>query len=991
MKNITARLYAPGEDEYSGTAWLCSDEYALTAAHCVGDRANRTVRPGTYRLRFLWGRLEAEVERYDFDIDAALLRITSGKIPERVRITLGQLPALKPWPVGPTGFQWQSWGYPIGNPSGMRIYGSIDDPEGNIIDDPEAEELSAQIAIQLTCEQGGFDALPGVSGSAVSFDKNVIVGLVRWAPRDFKQKVIFATPLKRIVEVFPEMRDIIQANLRHAIEEVAPNLLPPPDEPPEAGAEQQPAPAAAAPPAAAPKPDAPQAGILFGREGDINEVGRLLREEKVRLLTFVGGRGAGKTVLARAVCGEMEEHFQNGAYFIDLSLVRDPRLVANEIAHKLGVKEVSEGSFEESLGAYLGDRPTLLILDGFEDLSPAQPLVEKLLARSSRLQVLVTCNAALGWPGERVYEVKPLSRLEARPSADAPGAPESAPAVALFLDRARRANPEYKYDPATLDEIRAICEEVGGVPLAIELAAALSAAPEVGPERALERLKGREVEAAGGRLNSLIELCYRSLGEGAQECLRRLTVFAGPASAEAAEAVAAGAAGAGRGAREELERLAARSLLCVERRADGGMCYRMSLPVLEYCAARLKEAGEDASARRAHAVYYSQLTKKAERRLTLLTSAERREWLELLEAEHDEIRAAMKWSKADAGCVELCLDIVGSMFWFWNLRAYLTEGRRWADSVLAAARPRVKGDSEGLGKALYCAGGLAFMHGDYPAARELLEENAGVWTRLANHRRLGYTLIVLGMVALNQNRLEEARQHEERCVALFKEVDDRWGLALAFNDLGNVFLESGDIAAARSKYEHSLAVWRELDDQWGYGLATSNLAKLCYRTGDVLMAKQLLINASAMQRDEGNQWGWAESIERLGHITFDEGDYPQAAKLFYDSLALHQKIGRKQLVADCLDGLAQVATAMEQPDRAAWLYGAATAVRRRIDAHMSAPQAAQRDKNIAAATAAAAKKGVTGAEFEKLLGEGEAWTLEVAVAEATGYAAEWSA
>ncbi|HEY0170637.1 MAG TPA: tetratricopeptide repeat protein [Pyrinomonadaceae bacterium] len=980
MKDITARLYKPGEKKYTGTAWLCSQEYALTAAHCVGDRVGRVPMEGTFRLKLGAGDwLEAEVADWDPDVDAALLRIKGGKIPEDVKVKLGQLPSLTPWPVGPTGFQWQSWGFASGNPSGTALWGYIDEPNSYITDDPDAEVERRQHAIQLTCEQGGFDNLPGISGAAVSFDKNVVVGLVRSGPPSFKQRVIYAAPLKSIVEAFPEVKKIFDANLKQAIDSVSPNMLP------GSGARAEAADGRAAPAASAPRP--PE---LFGREHDIAEVGKLLGGG-ARLLTFVGERGVGKTVLAQAVGRNLSGGYQEGVYFVDLSLVRDAGRVAAEIAHALGVKESPDGSFEESLGAYLGDKHALIILDGFEYLEDARPLVEGLLAKTRRLQFIVTCRAALGWARERVYAVGPLSL-------DAPGggAPETAPAVALFLKRARRANPAYSYDPATLGEVRGVCETLGGLPLAVELAAALSATPEFSPALVLERLKAGG-GAGDGRLAALVELCYESLEEGARECLRRLAIFSGPVTPDAAEAVAASAgAESEAGARKELSGLSRRSLLDEERLAGGQVRYRVPRPVLVYCARKLEEAGETASARRAHAVYYAQLTRRAERRLNLLTSAERRDWLERLEAEHEEIRAAIKWSLGEAGNVELGLELVGNMFWFWNLRAYLTEGRRWADEVLAAARPALKKENketEALGKALYCAGGLAFMHGDYAAARATLEENVGVWERLSNHRRLGYTLIILGVVALNQNELEEARRHEERGVKLFREVDDRWGLALALNDLAKVCLDQGKEGeeAARSNYQQSLAVWRELDDKWGYGLTTGNLGNLYYRAGDLLMAKQHLVNAAALQRDEGNQWGWAESIKRLGHITFDEGDYAQAARLFYDSMVLHQKIGRKQLVADCLDGLARVAAELGRPAHSARLFGAATAIRRQIGSRMSAPRTAQRQTNIEAAVRAAARGGMTREEFQTHWDEGEAWALEAAVAEATGYAAEWRA
>ena len=1019
MKEFTGKLYGPEKKEYKGTAWLCSDRYALTAAHCVGDRLRKVLTPGTYRLEFDSSlqegaaesfTLEAEVKSWNPEIDAALLSVTKGKIPYEVQVKLSELPSLQPWPFGPGGLLWKSWGYAFANSAGMDIWGYIDARENPIAAGPVVAGQPRQRAIQLTCAQGGDGSLEGMSGAAVVYN-NSVVGLVRWAPDPLKQRVIYAAPLRRILDSFPEVREIFEANLKRAINSVSP------DAPAAAGVGE-------GRDAVTDGAALPRAPRLSGREGDRAEVGRILRVERARLLTLVGETGAGKTVLAQAVAGDLKGDYANGVYFVDLSLVREVERVDAEIAHALGVKEATGagGTFEESLGAYLGDKQMLLVLDGFEDLEGARALVERLLAKSGGLQFVVTCRAELGSPAERVYKVGPLKTGTGRD-----GTRESSPAVALFLERAPRANPQYVYDPGTLGDIEGVCEALGGLPLAIELAAALSTTADYGPADVRKSLEAvGDGGTPGARLAALVEMCYEALGAGARECLRRLAVFSGPVTPDAAEAVIA-AAGEVRGdVRGELSRLFRRGLLHEEKQprrgvryrvprlgafsaqgpaADEDVRYRVPRPVLDFCAGRLEKTREAASVRRAHAVYYAQLTKTAERRLNLLTSAERAEWLELLEAEHEEIRAALKWCLGEGGNAELGLEIVGNLFWFWNLRDYLTEAGRWAEAVLAAAEAAAAEESAGggagagarretesLGKALYCAGGVAFMHADYARARERLEKSVGVWQSLGNRRRRGYSLIILGMVALNENQLPEARKHLQECVELFREVDDRWGLALSLNDLGNVCVETpgaGSIEEARSNYERSLAVWRELDDRWGYGLTTNNLGHLFHRARDPLTAKQQLVEASRLLRDEGNQWGWAEAMKRLGHITFEEKDYAQAAKLFYDSMALHQKTGRKQLVADCLDGLARVAAEMGHLKRSGYLFGAAEEIRRNTGKQMSAQEEGVRRGEIEAAVSAAEAQGVTPEEFEECQEKGRGWTMEEAVARATSYAAEW--
>ncbi|HLL75044.1 MAG TPA: tetratricopeptide repeat protein [Pyrinomonadaceae bacterium] len=982
LEKLTAKIYRRDPKKEWGTAWLCSDKYALTAAHCVGDRKTKEKYQGPFTLKFDWGELQAEILHCDFNVDAALLTVTGGDIiPESVQIALRGLPELDPWPSGPGALGWQSFGFAQANTAGLFIAGVINAPRGRIEDDD-----GIQTAIQLTCDQGGYDYLKGMSGAPVTYDGSV-VGLVRYGLPDLKFKVIYAAPIMAIAETFPEVREIIDANLNSRVDTVRPNLLP--------GSESH---GGARGGGAPDKRLAVEGPTPYGRDDEIDGIKEALSQAGARLLTLVGGAGSGKTTLARHVGRELAGRYKNGAYFVDLSLVSDPARVPAEIANALGVKEAEGGSLKESLIVYLKGKSTLLILDGFEELDGAKPHVEELYEKCPGLQFIITHRSRLGWEKERVFEVGPLLTPQSASDATVESL-ESLPSVQLFLARLREKRPEFEADSECVRVAAEICARLGGLPLAIELAAAQSAMTDYDPAAVLALLGGLDGATTEERQARAVEMSYRELDENAKALLRRLSIFRGGAPRDAAEAVAIGAGGGSpTGVQENLDLLLKKSLLSEEELQGRGVRYRMLRPVREYCAARLKEAGEEPTVLRAHAIFYSQLTKKAERRLNLLTSAERKRWMERLEAEYDEIRAAINWgrerpgeSDEDTYNIELVLQIVGNMFWFWNLRDYLTEGRNLAEAVLAQARPRLKAESESLGMALYCVGGLAFLHGDYEKAWAWLNESVEVWGKLGNRRRLGYALIIRGMVALNQDRIEAARADEQACAELFREVDDKWGLALALNDLGNVCVEANELDNARSNFIKSLAVWRELGDRWGEGLTTGNLGNLAFRTGEYITAKQALISASEMHREEGNQWGYAESTKRLGHVALAEGAARRAAALFYDSLALHQKIGRKQLVADCLDGVAQVATMVGQPKRAARLFGAAEAIREGIKARMSQPQTAYREDKINEALTSAAVQGITDEEFEGARLEGRQWGLEDAVATAARYALEWRA
>ncbi|HEX8097898.1 MAG TPA: trypsin-like serine protease, partial [Pyrinomonadaceae bacterium] len=511
IEKLTAKIYRQNKKEEWGTAWLCSAKYALTAAHCVGNRETKQVSDGPYTLKFDWGELEAEVLKADFFIDAALLKITGGdEIKEGVKVALSALPSEDPWPVGPKALGWRSFGFALANPAGLFISGIIDAPEGRI-----EENGVVQKAIQMTCEQGGYDYLQGMSGAAVRYENNV-VGLVRWAPPPLRQKVIYAVPLARIQEAFPEVEKIINTNLNSKIEEFRES-------------------AAAGDGGAADKRLVASEGpVLYGREDEVAEIKKALREDGVRLLTLAGGIGTGKTALARRVGCELADGYKSGAYFVDLSLVRDPGRVPAEIADTLGVKESQGGSLMESLTVYLKDKPALLILDGFEDLGGAEPYIKELYDKCPRLQFVITYREELGWEDEQVYRIRPLG------VPDNAGAEslESLPAVRLFLDRLRGNSPEFKPDAEGLRVIAEICKRLGGLPLAIELAAAQSGGEDSGPAEVLAQVGGIDAATPEERLAKVVEMSYGMLEEEARALLRRLSVFKGGATPEAVESLA---------------------------------------------------------------------------------------------------------------------------------------------------------------------------------------------------------------------------------------------------------------------------------------------------------------------------------------------------------------------------------------------------------------------------------------------------------------------
>lgn len=993
MNNLSARISRPDVPGH-GTAWLCSCEFALTAAHCVADIDNKVLYEGPFRLEFPNGQeawCEVVEENYDFTLDAALLRVVGGEVPGEVKLLCGRLPLRDPWPMGPDAVWWEAFGFPEAKDDGMKILGTITMPDGTVKGAP---------AIELDCPRGVLGSLEGTSGAAVLYqnrtiNKNLIVGLVRWAPPATNQLVIYASPLNLIAEKLPELQKILDENFKAAMETIlaeqdkeaannyTPYLLASRDAS-AVGREWSGLDDARPIPHNLPTPQTQ----FFGRkQKNLKDLVKLMQEPSVRLLTLTGESGTGKTRTALEIGDELRQSrsFKDGIFFIDLTTVSDQKRVGYEVASTLGIKEPHDLTFTDSLKLFLRDRQLLLILDSFEHVLPVAPFISILLESCPGLKVLVTSTGKLQLEEEVSREIK-LMRLPA-------GAVDQLPhnrlreelPLKLFRARARDAVHNFTLTPDNTKTIALICEEAGGLPMAIELIAAQTNA-KTDFSQVLRQLGEAGAESIEAKLEAAIKFAYGGLSEPEKALLRRLSVFFGTFKTEDAQAVCQSQELPAEEIKKVLQALQRKCLLHAEQAKSGDLIYRMLQKIRDFGLKQLADSGEEPITRRNHAIFFLALAKKVDMRMTVLTSTERKVWMERLERRLDDLRAILEWSLRDETNKELGLQLAGSLFWFWNLEGYFREGARWLSRALS--EPRAADRPEVVAQGLYAAGGLTFLMGDYNEARRLLEESVRMWKGLGNRRRVGYALIILGMVALNQGQIDEALRHEKDCVAIFKEVDDRWGLALSLNDLGNVYNEAGNREQGQHHYKQSLTIWNELEDKWGYSLTLGNMGQLAYWKGELLAARDMQAEALAIRRAEGYEWGTAESLRRLGMVCVAQNDYAQATTLYYHSLMLHKRLGRKQLIAEGLADLAWLATKVGQPLRAAQLYGAAESTRG-VDAQLSPSKEDDLSRHMAEARALAAQLSV-GEEFEKSLTEGKELTLQAAVNLAAEYAAQWS-
>ncbi|HEV8401738.1 MAG TPA: adenylate/guanylate cyclase domain-containing protein, partial [Candidatus Limnocylindrales bacterium] len=547
---------------------------------------------------------------------------------------------------------------------------------------------------------------------------------------------------------------------------------------------------------------------LVGRGRQVDEVVRLVEES--RLVTLTGPGGTGKTRLAIGAAERLRPAFVDGAFFVALDLVRETSLVASVVAGELGLVETRDRTPTEALTEHLRDRSVLLVLDNFEQILEAAPLVDGWLKASPKVKVLVTSRRPLRLYGERPYAVPPL-HLPDLSGAAAPDQLRESGAVALFVDRARMARPGFEPTDDELRAIGAIVTRLDGLPLAIELAAARIKV--LSPGALLTRLEHRLAVLSSGTaglpdrqrtLRGAIEWSHDSLPEPERILFRRLSVFAGGCRIEAVEAVCDAAGEIGGDALDLVSALIDDSLLTRDDTADGEPRFRLLETIREYAAEQLVAAGEALEMAGRHAAYMADLAEALEPRLM---GADRDASLARLTAENDNIRAVMRWSSTD-GDTTPGLRTAAAIWRFWQQRSQIREGRAWLTSLLAkpdaAAEPLVHA------RAVTAAGGLAYWQGDMADAGRSYEVALAIDRGLGDRARIGDDLRNLGFIAMATRDMPAAVRLFGEAVEQLEATGDRFALAEARASYGVSLALSGDAEAARGYLEASCAVMLEL-------------------------------------------------------------------------------------------------------------------------------------------------------------------------------------
>jgi predicted ATPase/transcriptional regulator with XRE-family HTH domain len=681
---------------------------------------------------------------------------------------------------------------------------------------------------------------------------------------------------------------------------------------------------------APPVPPAP----LVGRERDVEEIGGFLRRREVRLLTLTGTGGVGKTRLALEAARDAGELFPDGVAFVALAPLNNVEFVVSSVVRSFGLREAVGQSPRDALRAYLRAKRLLLTLDNFEHLLDAAPEVSWLIETCPNLTVLVTSRAPLRIGGEQEYPVPPL---ELPVSTRHPSVEEvlGSPSGRLFVERARAVSPTFSLTEANAAAVASICWRLAGLPLALELAAArvrfLSPAILLARlDRALSTSWSRNVADRQRTMRATLDWSQDLLNQPEQELFRRLAVFVGGFTLEAAEAVGHRGGAAVEDVLGLLGALVEQSLVTAESGEEGAEepRYGMLEPVRQYALEKLEECGEARVASRSHTDLFLDL---AEQAYPELRGPHQAEWLDRLEREHGNLRAAMGWALS-AGEPETATRLGWALWVFWWLRGYQREGRRWMEVLLEYDVP-----ANLRAIALAVVGTMDYTQGDYESSEGHLQKSLELAKRAGDKVRAAHAVYILGLLAVQSQEVEAARPRLEEALSLYLEIGDDQMVSSVRSHLGVVLLIQGDLDRATAMMEEGLALARKLGDRLGINNA----------------------------------------LYLLAQVAQAEGDHGIAARRFEEGVRLSEEIGDRANVGYFLEGLAVVAGVQGEVERSARLFGAAEELLQAVEAPVY--DYYEPNRSLYQHIKAAVRSQLGEEDFEEAQAEGRAMGLERAV------------
>jgi predicted ATPase/DNA-binding winged helix-turn-helix (wHTH) protein len=699
---------------------------------------------------------------------------------------------------------------------------------------------------------------------------------------------------------------------------------------------------------------------LIGREQQLAEATALLLRRDVRLLTFTGPGGAGKTRLALAVAAAISDQFTAGVQFVSLASIRHPDLVPTAMADALGIQKVANRTIPQLIGDRLQNSgPFLLLLDNFEQVLPAATLLAEALEACPSLKILVTSRSFLHIYGEQEFPVTPLAQNSA---------------IELFAQRAAAVWPDFAITSENEAAVQEICARLDGLPLAIELAAARTKL--LSPLAIRDRLHGRLQLLTGGALDlperqqtlrKAIDWSHGLLNEEEQKLFRRLSVFLGGCTLEAVEAVCNTRRDLSIDPLEGLTSLVDKNLVQRMDRAQAEPRFTMLETIREYASECLVAGDEQPATRRAHAAYCLVL---AEEGNPELGPADRADWLARCDLEIDNFRFALDWL-FETHDLDWGFRLSVALFRFWDTREHLTEGRARLETILRLAGTDC---TRQRARASVFLGALASAQADYPAAEHFLKQSLSLYEELADQSGIAASLNALAVSARDRGDYSTAQTYFERSLACWRLLPDRFALACCLHNLSHVVKVRGDYPRAQWALREATEIFVEIGDRSGAALSINQQGDLARSQSDMVAARDLYQRALLVFREARDQWGTARCLSDLGAIDCERGDHSAARAAYREALQIFAGLGHRRGTARALEGTACLALAEGQPARSLKLAAAAAHLRQLVSAPLTPAEQEMLDHTLSPAWQA-----LDDIQGKSAWAEGFAMTLEKAV------------
>ena len=710
---------------------------------------------------------------------------------------------------------------------------------------------------------------------------------------------------------------------------------------------------------------------FVGREREIAEAEALLK--RARLLTLLGMGGLGKTRLSLQVAVDSLEAYPDGVWFLDLAPIRDPSLVQSEAAQTLGVQEEAGRPLTQTLCAHVKQRRMLIIFDNCEHLvSACAELANALLRAGPDVRIIATSREALRVPGEQTYPVMPLAVPEATAGVEALAKSD---AVRLFVDRARLHKPSFALTEREAPTVAELCARLEGIPLALELAAARMRTLGVADinVRVRDRFKlltggGRVLLERQQTLRALVDWSYDLLAESERVLFDRLSVFAGGFELASSEEICGTDPLMPEDVLDLLTSLVDKSLVMVEE-SDGPSRYRTLETIRDYARERLVQRGELVPTATRHCEHFLTMAKAAREGIR---GPEQAEWTRRLEAELDNLRAAIVLALEGSVDAVLSVKFEVALMIFWMLRGYSTEGRRYVHASLALAAVQASGIAQA--HALYVGAALANSQGDYAEAGRMLEKCLALRRGIGDPVDIAATLSTLSLVRLQVGDAVSAREGEEEALRIFRQSGDRHGEAIGLLHLGQIGVHVGDDAQARVQLDQCLAIARDLKHCELESECERMLGEISLEAGDISAARIRFERALAVCQDAEDKRDEATSLWSMGKADIAAGDADLARTRLEAALRAFQTFGMNAAVLGCLEDHAFLAHTRGRAEDATHLYAAAACQRARLN-FPRPPRSEQRWRDAVSATRAELGE----ATFEAAWSHGQQWELDEAI------------